>query len=74
LRRGQRRASRLRQRLLIQTKGFGNPRGRYKSCTIVATAPVLPVGYLSIASRSPDRRMILAGYRLADLLMLRTQN
>jgi hypothetical protein len=33
-----------------------------------AAAPVLPVGYVVNASRIADRRMILAGYRLADLL------
>jgi hypothetical protein len=37
-------------------------------CTMVAAAPVLPVGYVVSASRIGDRRMILAGYRLADLL------
>ena len=35
---------------------------------MVEAAPVLPVGYLVNASRISDRRMILAGYRLADLL------
>ena len=38
-------------------------------CTMVAAAPVLPVGYVVSASRVADRRMILAGYRLADLLI-----
>jgi hypothetical protein len=38
-------------------------------CTMVAAAPALPVGYVVRASRIADRRMILAGYRLADLLM-----
>jgi hypothetical protein len=33
---------------------------------MVAAAPVLPVGYVVSASRIADRRMILAGYRLAD--------
>jgi hypothetical protein len=37
-------------------------------CTMVAAAPVLPAGYVVSASRIADRRMILAGYRLADLL------
>jgi hypothetical protein len=37
-------------------------------CAMVAAAPVLPVGYVASASRIADRRMILAGYRLADLL------
>ena len=31
-------------------------------------APVLPPSYVVNASRIADRRMILAGYRLADLL------
>jgi hypothetical protein len=35
---------------------------------MVAAAPVLPVGYDVSASRIADRRIILAGYRLADLL------
>ena len=35
---------------------------------MVAAAPVLPVGYVAIASRIADRRVILAGYRLADFL------
>jgi len=34
----------------------------------VKAAPVLPVGYVVNARRIGDRRMILAGYRLADLL------
>ena len=33
-----------------------------------SAAPVLSVGYVISASRIADRRMILAGYRLADLL------
>jgi hypothetical protein len=37
-------------------------------CMMVAAAPVLSVGYVISASRIADRRMILAGYRLADLL------
>ena len=43
------------------------PRGM--DCTMVAGAPVLPAGYVVNASRIADRRMILAGYRLADLQM-----
>jgi hypothetical protein len=46
----------------------GTPRGGNKDCTMVASAPVLPAGYALNASRIADRRMILAGYRLADLL------
>jgi hypothetical protein len=40
---------------------------------MVAAAPVLPVGYVVSASRIADRRMILAGYRLAELLTRITQ-
>src|SRR4030095_11963980 len=48
---------------------IGIPKGGNKDCAMVATAaPVLPVGYVVNASRIADRRMILAGYRLADLL------
>ena len=46
----------------------GSPRGSNMDCTMVAAAPVLPGGYVVSASRIADRRMILAGYRLADLL------
>jgi hypothetical protein len=46
---------------------IGIPRGGNMDCTAVA-APVLPVGYVVSASQIADRRMILAGYRLADLL------
>jgi hypothetical protein len=43
-------------------------------CTMVAAAPVLPVGYVVSASRIADRRMVLAGYRLTDLLTRDLQN
>ena len=46
----------------------GAPRDGNKDCQTVATAPVLPAGYVVNASRISDRRKILAGYRLADLL------
>jgi S1/P1 nuclease len=48
---------------------IGSPRDGNKDCTTVATAPVLPVGYVVSASRIADRRVILAGYRLADVLV-----
>jgi hypothetical protein len=35
---------------------------------MVAAAPVLPAGYVVSASWIADRRISLAGYRLADLL------
>jgi hypothetical protein len=53
---------------------IGIPRGGNMDCAMVASAPMLPVGYVVSASRIADRRMILAGYRLADLLTRLTQN
>jgi S1/P1 Nuclease len=47
---------------------IGIPKGGNKDCRDVRAAPVLPAGYVVSASRMADRRMILAGYRLADLL------
>jgi|GEM_PF-1136063 len=45
---------------------IGIPKGGNMDCTMIATAPVLPVGYVVSASRIADSRMILAAYRLAD--------
>jgi hypothetical protein len=53
---------------------IGTPRGGRMDCAMVAATPVLPVGYVVSASRIADRRMILAGYRLADLLTRLTQH
>jgi hypothetical protein len=47
---------------------IGIPRGGNKDSTTVTAAPLLPVGYVVSARRIADRRMVLAGYRLADLL------
>jgi hypothetical protein len=47
---------------------IGSPKGGAVDCTMEAAAPVLPGGYVVSASRIADRRMILAGYRLAGLL------
>ena len=47
---------------------IGIPKGGIMDFTIVAAAPVLPPGYVVSASRIAVRRMVLAGYRLADLL------
>jgi hypothetical protein len=52
---------------------IGARRDGNKDCLMVAAAPVLPVGYVVSASRLADRRMILTGYRLADLLRRVTQ-
>jgi hypothetical protein len=46
----------------------GSPRGGNKDCTMVAAVPVLPVGYVVSARRIAHRRMMLVGYRLANLL------
>jgi hypothetical protein len=40
-----------------------------KECAMVAAAPVLPAGYVISASWIADRRIILAGYRLAEFLI-----
>jgi hypothetical protein len=43
-----------------------SPEGWAEDCTMVA-APVVPAGYVVNASRIANRRMMLVGYRLADL-------
>jgi hypothetical protein len=48
--------------------------GGNKDCGMVATAPVLPAGYVVSASRTAGRRIMLAGYGLADLLKLLVGN
>lgn len=48
---------------------IGIPKGGNINSAMVAVAPMLPAGYVVNTSRIADRRMILAGYRLADLLM-----
>ena len=47
---------------------IGAPRDGNKECQTVAMAPVLPAGYVRSASWIAHRRMMLAGYHLADLL------
>jgi hypothetical protein len=47
---------------------IGIPKAGAMDCTMVAAAPVLPGSYIVSARRIADRRMILTGYRLADLL------
>jgi S1/P1 Nuclease len=46
---------------------IGIPKPGAMDCTMVAT-PLLPTGYVVSASRIADRRLILAGYCLADLI------
>jgi hypothetical protein len=45
----------------------GTPKGQQKDCRHVTDAAVLPNGYVAIARKIADRRMMLAGYRLAIL-------
>jgi hypothetical protein len=47
---------------------IGTPKNHKQDCREVAVAPVLSLNYISSARRIADRQMILAGYRLADLL------
>jgi hypothetical protein len=47
---------------------LGSPKAGNMDCAMVAAAPVLPARYVVSARRIADRRMVLAGYRLADLL------
>jgi hypothetical protein len=46
----------------------GTPKGQANDCRQVIDAAILPPGYVSAARRIADRKIILAGYRLADLL------
>jgi len=48
----------------------GTPKGDRKDCSEIVDAMVLPNGYARVAGRSADRRIILAGFRLVDLLKL----
>jgi hypothetical protein len=47
---------------------IGIPKGGSMDCGMIAAAPVLPGGYVVSAGRIADRRMMLAGYRLAALV------
>jgi hypothetical protein len=47
---------------------IGIPKRGNKDCREVQTAPVLPVGYVGNARRIVDRRMTIAGNRLADVI------
>jgi len=48
---------------------IGIPKGGNKECRDVQATPLLPAGYVVSTRWIADRRMILAGYRLADLLI-----
>jgi hypothetical protein len=45
----------------------GTPKGSLKDCSDVDAA-VFPVGYSTIAGRIGELRIVLAGYRLAEIL------
>jgi hypothetical protein len=47
----------------------GTPKGQHKDCRDVTDALVVPRDYPAKARPIADRRIMLAGYRLADLLM-----
>jgi hypothetical protein len=75
LSRGRKRATKIAMKIAYRNGGgIGIPKGGAMDCTMVAAAPVLPAGYVVSASRIADRRMIRAGYRLADLLTRVVQN
>ena len=44
----------------------GTPNGNRRDCSEVADAAILPAGYVKVAGRIADRRIVLAGYRLAE--------
>ena len=46
----------------------GTPKGQRTDCREVTDAAVLPTRYTTIARKIADRRVMLVGYRLADLL------
>ena len=46
----------------------GTPKAKRKDCREVTDAAVVPNGYAAIARKIAHRRMMLAGYHLADLL------
>jgi hypothetical protein len=47
---------------------IGSPRGAIKDCAMVVAAPVLPAGYVVNTRWIADRRIVVAGYRFADLI------
>jgi S1/P1 Nuclease len=46
----------------------GTPKGQHKECGEVGEATVRPHGYAAMASQIADRRVILAGYRIVELV------
>jgi hypothetical protein len=46
----------------------GTPKGERRDCSEIANAKILPAGYVAKAKDVAERRIALAGYRLASLL------
>jgi hypothetical protein len=46
----------------------GTAKGKRRDCREVRDVAVLPNGYARVARKITDKRMILSGYRLANLL------
>jgi hypothetical protein len=46
----------------------GTPKGQARDCSEIAGAKILPAGYTEKAKDIAERRIVLAGYRLATLL------
>jgi hypothetical protein len=63
--------------LQVTTKNGGfveTPKRNHQACNEVTDAAVLPPGYAKAAGRISDRRIVLAGYRLANVLKRITGN
>ena len=46
----------------------GTPKGQQRECNEIPDTALLPVGYVKVARKIAERRMMLAGYRLAEVL------
>jgi hypothetical protein len=54
--------------ITYQNGAIGTPKGKLRECSELSDAKVLPIGYARVAGVIADRRIMLSGYRLADLL------
>lgn len=52
----------------------GTPKGQRKECREVTDAAMLPTGYTAMARQIADRRIMLAGFRLIELLKVGLQS
>jgi hypothetical protein len=46
----------------------GTPKGQHKDCREIEHAAILSPAYVGMAKTIADRRMIVSGYRLANLM------